>query len=235
MIDKTNIPTHIAIIMDGNGRWAKARNLPKVMGHKEGVEAVKRIVNSCLNAGVKYLTLYAFSTENWMRPRNEVMALFQLLEDFIDREFELFHKNNVRLCIIGERHRVEKRLLEKIERLERDTVKNTALIVNIALSYGAREEILNAVRALSEDVMLGKLKPSQIDERIFSERLYTRGQPDPDLLIRTSGEMRVSNFLLWQISYAELYVTEKFWPDFREEDLKKAIEEYGKRERRFGK
>jgi len=229
------IPRHIAIIMDGNGRWAKARNLPKVMGHKEGVEAVKRIVKSCLDLGVKYLTLYAFSTENWMRPKNEVMALFQLLEDFIDREFELFHKNNVRLFIIGERHRIEKRLLEKIEKFEKDTQNYTALTMNIALSYGARQEILNAARALSEEVKEDRLKPADIDEKLFSERLYTAGQPDPDLLIRTSGEMRLSNFLLWQISYAELYVTDKFWPDFGEEDLKKAIEEYNKRERRFGK
>jgi undecaprenyl diphosphate synthase len=229
------IPRHIAIIMDGNGRWAKARNLPKIIGHKEGVEAVKRVVKACLDMKVRYLTLYAFSTENWMRPPKEVMALFQLLEDFIDKEFELFHKNKVRVCIIGERQRIEKRLLKKIENLEKDTINYTDLIVNIALSYGARQEIVNAARVLSEEVKKGRLEPLDINEDMLTERLYTRGQPDPDLLIRTSGEMRISNFLLWQISYAEFYVTEKFWPDFGEEDLRKAIEEYSKRERRFGR
>lgn len=221
--------------MDGNGRWAKKRGLPKAMGHKRGVESVKKIVKACLDLGVKYLTLYAFSTENWMRPRNEVRAIFQLLEDFIDREFELLHKNDVRFRIIGEREKIEKRLREKIEKLEKDTSNNSSLIVNIALSYGARQEILNAVKTLAEDVKKGKIELSDIGEKVFSERLYTKGQPDPDLLIRTSGEMRLSNFLLWQLSYTEIYVTKEFWPDFGEDDLKKAIEEYNKRERRFGK
>ena len=230
-----NIPKHIAIIMDGNGRWAEARNLPKVMGHKQGVESVRNVVKACLKMGIKYLTLYAFSTENWKRPDYEVKALFQLLENFIDKEFELFHKKNIRFRVIGERQKIQRDLLAKIEGLEKDTEHYTSLTVNIALSYGARQEILNAVKNLAEEVSGGRLKAKDIDENIFSERLYTAGQPDPDLLIRTSGEMRVSNFLLWQISYAELYVTQKFWPDFGEQDLKDAIEEYGKRERRFGK
>lgn len=229
------IPNHIAIIMDGNGRWAEARGLPKVMGHKQGVESVKNIVRACLKIGVKYLTLYAFSTENWKRPDYEVKALFQLLENFIDKEFEMFHRENIRFRVIGEREKIQKNVLAKIERLEKDTERYASLTVNIALSYGARQEILNAVKNLAEEVMGGKLEAKDIDEKIFSERLYTAGQPDPDLLIRTSGEMRVSNFLLWQISYAELYVTQKFWPDFGEEDLRKAVEEYGKRDRRFGK
>jgi len=228
------IPKHIAIIMDGNGRWAEARGLPKVMGHKQGVESVRRIVKACLNAGVKYLTLYAFSTENWTRPDHEVKALFQLLENFIDTEFKLFHDKGIRFCVIGERHKIQKDVLKKIENLEKDTLRYNNLTVNIALSYGARQEILNAAKKLAEEVKDGKLKSQEIDENIFSERLYTAGQPDPDLLIRTSGEMRVSNFLLWQISYAEFYVTETLWPDFDEQEFNKAIEAYKKRDRRFG-
>ncbi len=229
-----DIPRHIAIIMDGNGRWAEARGLPKVMGHAQGVESVRRTVKACLKIGVKYLTLYAFSTENWSRPEQEVKALFRLLENFIDREFKIFHDNKVRLCIIGERQKIQKDLLAKVESAEKDTKNYNNLTLNIALSYGGRQEILNAAKILAEDVRSAKINPSDIDERMFSSKLYTAGQPDPDLLIRTSGEMRVSNFLLWQISYAEFYATEKFWPDFDEKELNKAIEEYNKRDRRFG-
>jgi len=229
------IPKHIAIIMDGNGRWAKARGLPKVMGHTQGVEAVRRTVKACLKIGVKYLTLYAFSAENWSRPDHEVKVLFQLLENFIDKEFKIFHDNRIRLHIIGERERIQKDLLAKIESAEKDTKDYDSLTLNIALSYGGRQEILNAAKILAEDVRSAKINLSDIDERIFSSKLYTAGQPDPDLLIRTSGEMRVSNFLLWQICYTEFYVTEKLWPDFDEKELNKAIEEYNKRERRFGK
>jgi len=221
--------------MDGNGRWAKARGLPKVMGHTQGVEAVRRTVKACLKIGVKYLTLYAFSAENWSRPDHEVKVLFQLLENFIDKEFKIFHDNRIRLHIIGERERIQKDLLAKIESAEKDTKDYDSLTLNIALSYGGRQEILNAAKILAEDVRSAKINLSDIDERIFSSKLYTAGQPDPDLLIRTSGEMRVSNFLLWQICYTEFYVTEKLWPDFDEKELNKAIEEYNKRERRFGK
>ena len=231
---KLMIPKHIAIIMDGNGRWAKARGLPKVMGHAQGVEVAKRTVKSCIKIGVKHLTLYAFSTENWSRPDHEIKALFKLLEDFIDKEFKLFHDNKIKFHIIGERERMQKDFLAKMENTERDTRDYDALTLNIALSYGGRQEILNAVKILAEDAKNAKISPSEIDEKIFSSKLYTAGQPDPDLLIRTSGEMRISNFLLWQISYAELYVTEKLWPDFDEKELNKAIEEYNKRERRFG-
>ena len=230
-----DIPQHIAIIMDGNGRWAKKRGLPKIMGHRQGVDSVKKIVEACIKFKVKYLTLYAFSTENWLRPKEEIKGLFGLLANFLDNEFEIFHKNNVRLCIIGDRNKIEPALRKKIEQSERDTASNNSLILNIALSYGSRQEILRAARALAEEAKKGAIDPSQIDENFFSRYLYTRHCPDPDLLIRTSGEMRLSNFLLWQISYAEIYVTPKLWPDFCEPDLKKAIEEYGKRERRFGK
>ena len=229
-----NIPKHIAIIMYGNGRWAEARGLPKVLGHKQGVESVRKVVKACLNTGVKYLTLYAFSTENWSRPDYEVKALFKLLENFIDNEFKLFHDNGIRLNVIGEREKIQKDLLAKVEGFEKDTAIYDKLMLNIALSYGARQEILNAAKTLAEEVKNGKLKSQDIDEKIFSGRLYTAGQPDPDLLIRTSGEMRVSNFLLWQISYAEFYVTETLWPDFDENEFNKAIEEYNKRDRRFG-
>jgi len=229
------IPEHIAIIMDGNGRWAKERGLPKIMGHKEGVEAVKRVVKSSIKFKVRYLTLYAFSTENWQRPLDEVIKLFGLLEGFLDRQFKLFQENNVRLCIIGDRSRIKPKIRKKIEKAEKDTIANDSLVLNIALSYGAREEIVNAVRLISEEAQKGVITPSKIDESLFSGYLYTKDCPDPDLLIRTSNEMRVSNFLLWQISYSEIYVTPKLWPDFGEEDLKKAIEEYNRRERRFGR
>ncbi len=229
------IPQHIAIIMDGNGRWAKKRGLPKIMGHKQGVDSVKNSVKACIKFGVKYLTLYAFSTENWLRPRKEIEGLFKLLENFLDSQFQIFHKNNVRLCIIGDREKIAPFLRKKIEQAEKDTKAYNSLVLNIALSYGAREEIVRAVKNISEDVKKGNVKTPDIDEKLFSEYLYTKDCPDPDLLIRTSGEMRISNFLLWQISYAEFYVTPKLWPDFGEKDLKIAIEEYDKRDRRYGK
>ena len=229
------IPQHIAIIMDGNGRWAKKRGLPKIMGHKQGVDSVKNSVKACIKFGVKYLTLYAFSTENWLRPRKEIEGLFKLLENFLDSQFQIFHKNNVRLCIIGDREKIAPFLRKKIEQAEKDTKAYNSLVLNIALSYGAREEIVRAVKNISEDVKKGSVKTSDIDEKLFSEYLYTKDCPDPDLLIRTSGEMRISNFLLWQISYAEFYVTPKLWPDFGEKDLKIAIEEYNKRDRRYGR
>lgn len=230
-----SIPKHIAIIMDGNGRWANARGLPKIMGHRQGVEVVKKTVRTCLKIGVKHLTIYAFSTENWSRPDHEIKALFGLLEDFIDKELELLHNNKIKFRVIGERGKIQKDLLAKMESVEKDTADYQNFTLNIALSYGGRQEIVNAARLLAQDAKDLKIEPADIDEKMFSERLYTAGQPDPDLLIRTSGEMRVSNFLLWQISYAEFYVTEKLWPDFDEKELNKAIEEYNKRERRFGK
>ena len=229
------IPKHIAIIMDGNGRWAEKRDMPKIMGHKQGVESIKKAVQACIKFGVKYLTLYAFSTENWLRPRKEVEGLFKLLENFLDSQFQIFHKNNVRLRIIGDREKIAPFLRKKIEQAEKDTESYNSLVLNIALSYGARQEIVSAVKNISEDVKKGSVETSDVDEKLFSEYLYTKDCPDPDLLIRTSGEMRISNFLLWQISYAEFYVTPKLWPDFGETDLKLAIEEYDNRERRYGK
>ena len=229
------IPKHIAIIMDGNGRWAEKRGMPKIMGHKQGVESIKKAVQACIKFGVKYLTLYAFSTENWLRPRKEVEGLFKLLENFLDSQFQIFHKNNVRLRIIGDREKIAPFLRKKIEQAEKDTESYNSLVLNIALSYGARQEIVSAVKNISEDVKKGSVETSDVDEKLFSEYLYTKDCPDPDLLIRTSGEMRISNFLLWQISYAEFYVTTKLWPDFGEKDLKIAIEEYDNRERRYGK
>ena len=230
-----DIPRHIAIIMDGNSRWARRKRLPKIFGYKRGVEVVKKIVEACIKIGVEYLTLYAFSNENWQRPRDEVKAIFGLLEDFLDTQLQLFQENNIRLCVIGDREKIEPGLRKKIEQTEKYTESNNKLVLNIALSYGARQEILNAVKVLVKEVKEGCIQPSMIDERIFSEHLWTKDSPDPELLIRTAGEMRVSNFLLWQISYAEIYVTSKFWPDFQERDLKKAIKEYQKRERRFGR
>ncbi len=229
------MPTHIAIIMDGNGRWAKKRGLPKIMGHQQGVESVKRIVKTSIKFGVKYLTLYAFSTENWHRPRKEVKALFGLLENFLDNQMRLFEENDVRLSFIGEKNKIWPKLKEKMEHFENKTLNNKALSLNIALSYGGREEILNAVKTLVNMAKDGNIDSSKINEKFFSKYLYTKNIPDPDLLIRTSGEMRVSNFLLWQISYAEIYVTEKLWPDFSERDLKLAIDTYQKRERRYGR
>lgn len=230
-----NIPKHIAIIMDGNGRWAKKRSLPKIAGHRKGVESVHEIVRASIKFGVKYLTLYAFSTENWQRPKEEVKALFGLLENFLDSQMRLFEENNVRLSIIGARDNIWPKLREKIEHFENQTQNNSALSLNIALSYGGRQEILSAVKALVDMAKDGSIDSSKINEKLFSMNLYTKDIPDPDLLIRTSGEMRVSNFLLWQISYAEIYVTETLWPDFSERDLKMAIEEYQKRQRRFGR
>jgi len=228
-------PKHIAIVMDGNGRWARRRGLPKIMGHKRGVETVKKIVKACIKFKIKYLTLYTFSTENWNRPTNEVKALFKLLGQFLTTQSKLFHDNKVRFCVIGERERIDATLRKKIDKTEEDTREYDALLMNVALSYGGRQEIVNAVRSIAEEIKSGILKPGKIDEKVFSNHLYTRDCPDPDLLIRTSGEMRVSNFLLWQISYAEFYVTEKLWPDFNEQDLKNAIEEYKRRERKFGR
>jgi len=228
-------PKHIAIIMDGNGRWAKKRGLPKIIGHQQGVESVKNIVKSSIKFGVKYLTLYAFSTENWHRPKKEVKAIFGLLENFLDNQMRLFEKNNVKLSFIGERDKIWPKLREKMSHFENQTKNNDALSLNIALNYGGREEILSAVRNLVDMAKDGNMDSARIDEKFFSTYLYTKNIPDPDLLIRTSGEMRVSNFLLWQISYSEIYVTEKLWPDFREKDLELAIESYRKRERRYGK
>jgi undecaprenyl diphosphate synthase len=229
-----NTPRHIAIIMDGNGRWAKARGLPKVMGHRKGVNAVEEALKGCQEHGVKILTLYAFSTENWKRPDREVRALMGLLNEFLDKKLEQLHKKGVKLNCLGRIEQLPPQVYKKLKQAMALTKNNKRSVLNLALNYGGRAEIVDAVRDITRQVKTKKLKEKDIDEETFSNFLYTRDMPDPDLLIRTSGEMRVSNFLLWQISYSEIYVTKKNWPDFRSEDLRAAIEDYKSRQRRFG-
>ena len=229
-----NIPHHVAIIMDGNGRWAKKKGLPKIAGHRAGVKSVEESIKGAKESGVKILTLYTFSTENWKRPKYEVNALFKLLENYIDKELESLNKNDIKLSVIGRIDRLPQIVREKLIKAIDRTKDNKSLILNIALNYGSRQEIVDAVKKIAKDHKAGLLELESIDENTFGNYLYTSGMPDPDLLIRTSGEMRVSNFLLWQISYAEIYVTEKLWPDFRKSDFNKAIQEYGMRERRYG-
>jgi undecaprenyl diphosphate synthase len=222
------VPTHVAVIMDGNGRWAKQRSLPRSMGHKAGVKTVKEIVRAAKDFGVKVLTLYAFSTENWKRPEGEVSFLFDLLLIFIKRDFRELVEEGVKLRILGDISEFPENLQTEIEKARLETQNNAVIELNIALNYGARQELIRAFKRLAED---GINNPTQED---ISSRLYTNGQPDPDLLIRTSGEMRISNFLLWQIAYSEIYCTDKFWPDFTRQDLHEAIEVFQKRHRRFG-
>lgn len=236
-----NIPQHIAIIMDGNGRWAKSRGLPRIAGHKVGADSLKEIVKSCAEMGVKYLTVYAFSTENWARPKDEVSFLMNLLSETLDREVDNLNKNNVCLKFLGRLQDFSQQLQDKMNSSMAKLSKNTGLTLNIMVNYGGRSEIVDAVNK----ILMGKYKTQEKDEEKkgktevteedIQEHLYTRGMPDPDLLIRTASEMRISNFLLWQIAYAEIYVTDVLWPDFRKAELIKAIENYSKRERRFGK
>jgi undecaprenyl diphosphate synthase len=228
------IPQHIAIIMDGNGRWAQQRGLPRIQGHEKGAESVREAVRSCQKLGVKYLTLYAFSVENWVRPKAEVSRLMFLLERFMDSEEAELHENEVRLRIIGRRSDLPKRLDRKLKAVEERTRGYDRGHLSLALSYGSRTEIANAARQIAVKAARGELDPEAVDEATVAAHLYAPDVPDPDLLIRTSGEMRVSNFLLWQISYSEIYITDVLWPDFREENLRLAIEDYGRRHRRFG-
>ncbi len=231
----TKVPRHVAIIMDGNGRWAKQRGLPRLEGHRAGAESVRAIVRACGELGIEYLTLYAFSVENWNRPKPEVSALMRLLEFYLKQEIPELNKNNVRLAAIGRLHELPLRAQKQLEKSIAALSPNTGLTLVLALSYGGRAELVDAMRELGRDIKGGRLDISGIDEAAIAERLYTRGIPDPDLLIRTSGEMRVSNFLLWQISYAEIYVTETLWPDFRKPQLEAAVADYNKRHRRFGR
>ncbi len=226
---------HIAVIMDGNGRWAVKRGLPRVAGHKKGAEVVVQIVKAAKEFGVKCLTLYAFSTENWKRSPEEVGALMQLLRQYLDKNFKELEQNDVKIRFIGERYMLDSDIVEKMERLERRTAENKSLVLQIALSYGSRQEILTAAKKIAERVKSGDMELKDIDEQTFSDMLYTNGIPDPDLLIRTSGEQRVSNYLLWQIAYTELFFTKTLWPDFTKEELKGIIEDYQTRERRYGK
>lgn len=229
-----NLPRHIAIIMDGNGRWAKKRNLPRTMGHHNGIGAVNTVIEAAVRRGIKALTLYAFSTENWKRPKKEVDALMSLLGKAIEENLKKLSENNIRFNVIGIRENLSPALRNLIERAEKETCSNSGMILTLALSYGARQEIINAIKALYSEVKKETLDISCLNEEKFEEFLYTKDLPDLDLIIRTSGEMRLSNFLLWQAAYSEIYVTDTLWPDFNEEDLEKALTEYGKRNRRFG-
>jgi undecaprenyl diphosphate synthase len=227
-------PTHVAIIMDGNGRWARARGLPRSAGHSRGAEAVRRSVKAAVKAGVKYLTLFGFSSENWKRPASEIDDLMGLLRHYLRREIEELHRNGVRLNVIGDRDRLGKDIVRLISDAEQRTAGNTRLNLTIALSYGSRSEIVAAARQAMRAALEGKLAPEQLDEGKFSSFLLTAGMPDPDLLIRTSGEKRISNFLLWQCAYAEFVFLERQWPDFDQADFDSAIQEYLGRTRRYG-
>ncbi len=234
MAEPRAIPRHIAIIMDGNGRWANERGLPRRDGHRAGAESVREVLEACKELGVEYLTLYAFSSENWNRPPSEVEALMGLLDRFLDEKAKDLRKQNVRLQAIGQLDRLPAKTRAKLEAILEETAGNSAMTLVLALSYGSREEIVAAARSLAEDAAAGRITPGEIDCTVFSQRLWTRDIPDPDLLIRTSGELRVSNFLLWQISYAEIVIVKKYWPDFRQGDLFDAVKEYQGRHRRFG-
>jgi undecaprenyl diphosphate synthase len=232
-IDKTRVPKHIAIIMDGNGRWAKARGEKRTMGHIAGVETVRRITKTAKNAGVKFLTLYTFSTENWNRPAEEIEALMGLL--LKNLEDEIFMKNDVSFQVIGDLKRLPEAIQKKIQEMIERTSKNSSMCLVLALSYSSKSEIQNAVRQIAEEVKEGKLDANDINEEVIGKHLYTNFMPDPELLIRTGGEIRLSNYLLWQAAYSELYFCDTYWPDFSEDDFFKAIYDYQNRERRFGK
>ncbi len=228
------IPKHVAIIMDGNGRWAKAKNMMRVAGHRAGAESVRDIVKAAGEFGVKYLTLYAFSVENWQRPKTEISTLMSLLKNFLRDELPEMMKNNVRLQAIGRLSDLPEFVRDQLHECIQATRENTGLILILALSYSGRVEIIEAVHSIMREIKLGHLDSAQIDEQVFNHHLYTRYYPDPDLLIRTSGEMRLSNFLLWQLSYTEIYITTTLWPDFRRQHFAEAIIDYGNRQRRFG-
>tara|TARA_A100001011_G_scaffold92650_1_gene97435 strand:- start:43593 stop:44348 length:756 start_codon:yes stop_codon:yes gene_type:complete len=230
-----HIPEHIAIIMDGNGRWARSRSLPRIAGHKEGINSVREITRICGEIGIKYLTLYTFSTENWKRPRAEVSALMTLLLKTIKDEIEALNKNNVRFTIIGDLNILPSSTTQELTNGVDITKDNDGLNLCLALNYGSRQEIVDAIKTTAKKVRKGEIKLDEITEQNFSNLLYTKDIPDPDLLIRTSGECRLSNFLLWQIAYTEIFMTDTYWPAFREEELMDAIFEFQSRERRFGK
>ena len=234
-IKKFPYPKHIAIIMDGNGRWAKNRGKLRVFGHENGTKSVKNIVETCSNLGIQCLTLYAFSTENWNRPKLEVKTLMSLLISSLKRESDKLEKNNIRLNPIGNLNLLPLKVSKELFQVVETTKSNSGMVLNLALSYGSRDEIINCVKEIGEKIKNNLISFEKIDETVINQHLYTQNLPDVDLLIRTSGEQRVSNFLLWQIAYAELYFTKVLWPDFTEQDLYKAIDNYQKRERRFGK
>lgn len=228
------IPRHIAVIMDGNGRWAKERGLPRREGHRAGAESVREITDACIDLGVEYLTLYAFSSENWNRPEAEVKALMTLLDRFLSEKAKDLDRQNIRLLAIGQLDRLPEKTRALLERIMDRTANHTALTLVLALSYGGREEIVCAAKSIAADAAAGSITAEDVNAELFASRLQTANIPDPDLLLRTSGEMRVSNFLLWQISYSEIVIVRKFWPDFRRNDLIEAVQEYQRRHRRFG-
>jgi len=229
-----DIPQHVAIIMDGNGRWAKKRNLPKNLGHRAGAKSVAAVTEACAKRGIKALTLYSFSTENWKRPKEEVDVLMGLLKENLKAERARLQKNNIKFNVIGQMQRLSPPLRDEIKKVMELTSNNTGMVLTLAISYGSRQEILDAARALCRETEKGKMDIDSLTEDDFSRFLYTYNLPEPDLIIRTSGEMRLSNFLLWQAAYAEIYVTDVLWPDFGEQELEKALGEYARRDRRFG-
>lgn len=234
-IDFNNLPKHIAVIMDGNGRWAKGKGAARIFGHRNAIQAVKDITEGCGELGIKYLTLYAFSTENWGRPKEEVDGLMQLLVNTLQKEIKTLHENQVKLETIGDISQLPMDCQKNLAKAMEATSNNSGLILQLALNYSGRWEIVEAAKKLSEEVKKGLIKPEEIDEHYFSQHLQAPTVPDPELLIRTSGELRISNFLLWQIAYTEIFITPTLWPDFRKENLYEAICAYQKRERRFGK
>lgn len=235
MSEKKNNLEHIAIIMDGNGRWAQKRNLPRSAGHKKGAEVVKEIAKEANNRGIRYLTLYAFSTENWNRPKEEVDTLMGLLRQYLKSDFSELHKNNIRIRVIGERSMLDKDIVTQIAKLENDTAQNSGMVLCLAISYGSRLEIVQAAKKIAALVKKGDMSESDVDIKLFSDMLYTKDIPDPDLLIRTSGEQRISNFLLWQSAYSELFFSPTLWPDFTVRELDDIINQFNSRERRYGK
>lgn len=234
-LDQNRLPSHVAVIMDGNGRWATSRGLPRVAGHGEGVKSVRAVARTAGELGIEFLTLYAFSSENWNRPHQEVSTLMTLLEHSIERELPELMERNVRFRVIGRADGVPARVGERIKRLIETTSRNTGLTLLMAFNYGGRDELVDAVRALAREVQSGRLRPEDIDEVRVSRALYTDGIPDPDLLIRTSGELRLSNFLLWQVAYTELWMTSTLWPDFGAREFCLAVAEFQQRDRRFGR
>lgn len=237
MTDSGRIPTHVAVIMDGNGRWAKQRELSRTQGHRAGAKAVERLADACLAAGVRYVTLFCFSSENWNRPQSEISALFKLLDEYLHRELVPFRKKGINAVFTGQIDRLPKGLQETIRSFEAQNlpIEQEKMRLNLAIGYGGREEITQAARRLAQQVKAGVLNPEDITDETVSNALYRPDIPDPDLLIRTSGELRISNFLLWQLAYTELYFTDTLWPDFSADDVQAALTEYAKRQRRFGK
>ena len=233
-LDEKNVPQHVAIIMDGNGRWAKQRNMPRTMGHKAGVETIRRIVKEADRLGIKYITLYAFSTENWKRPKDEVNALMKLLVQYLKSEVSELHKNGVILRVLGDISALQEDCKKEIEDSIELTKNNTGLVLNVAFNYGGRDEIIRAIKAIANDYKDEKIDINNIDDSLVNNYLYTAGMPDPDIIIRPSGEQRLSNFLLWQCAYSEFWYSDINWPDFKEKDLQRAIYDYQNRDRRFG-